>query len=121
MYHYLISNLEKKTEHLILHAGTNNAMDFSHQQIVNDLLALKQFIKEKLQNCNVILSMPTKRCDNQKASATVNLVNQQLPQLNIDIIENKNIDKHLSRHGLHLTNHGWVRLAMNFISYVKKL
>ena len=42
------------------------------------------------------MSMPTKRCDDQKASATVNLVKQQLSQLNIDIIENKNIsDKHL--------------------------
>ena len=117
MYHYLIPILEKKPEHLILHVGTND-----HQQIVNDLLALKQFVKGKLQNCNVILSMPIKRCDNQKASATVNLVNEQLSQLNIDIIENKNMsDKHLGRHGLHLTNHGRVRLAMNFISYVKKL
>ena len=67
-------------------------------------------------------SMPTKRYDNQKAYATVNLVNEQLSQLNIDIVESKNIsDKHLGRHGLHLTNHGRGRLAMNFISYVKKL
>ena len=58
---------------------------------MNNLLALKQFIKGKLQNCNVILSMPTKCCDNQRASATVNLVNEQLSQLNIGIIENKNI------------------------------
>ena len=64
MYHYLIPILEKKPEHLILHVGTNDAVDSSHQQIVNDLLTLKQFIKEKLQNCNVILSMPTKRCNN---------------------------------------------------------
>ena len=64
MYHYLILILEKKPEHLILHVGTNDAVDSSHQQIVNDLLTLKQFIKEKLQNCNVILSMPTKRCNN---------------------------------------------------------
>ena len=122
MYRYLTPIEEKKPELLILHVGTNDAADSSHQQIVNDLLALKQFIKEKLPNCNVILSMPTKRCDIQKASATVNLVNEQLSQLNIDIIENKNIsDKHLGRHGLHLTNHGRVRLAINFISYVKKL
>ena len=115
MYHYLILILEKKPEHLILHVRTNVAVDSSQQQIVNDLLALKQFIREKLQNSIVILSMPTKRCDN-KASATVNLVNQDLPQLNIDIIKNKSIsDKHLGRHGLHLTNHGRVKLAMNFI------
>ena len=116
MYHHLIPILEKKPEHLILHVGTNDAVDSSHQQIVNDLLTLKQFIKEKLQNCNVILSMPTKRCNSQKAYATVNLINQQLSQLNIDIIENNNIsDKHLDRDGLHLTNHGRLRLAMIFI------
>ena len=85
---------------------------------MNDLLALK----EKLQNCSAILSMRTKRCDNEKASAIVNLVDEQLSQLIIDIIDNKNIsDKHLSRHGLHVSNHGWVRLAMNFISYRNKL
>ena len=33
MYHYLISILEKKPEHLILHVGTNGAADSSHQQI----------------------------------------------------------------------------------------
>ena len=65
--------------------------------------------------------MPTKRCDNQKASTTVNLVDEQLSQLIIDIIENNISDKHLGRHGLHLSNHGRVSLAMNFISYVKKL
>ena len=66
--------------------------------------------------------MPTKHCDNQKASATVNLVNEQLAQLIIDITENKNIsDKHLGRHSVHWSNPGGIRLAMNFISYVKKL
>ena len=47
------------------------------------------------------------RCDNEKASATVNLVDEQLSQLINEIIDNKNIpDKHLSRHGLHVSNHG---------------
>ena len=65
--------------------------------------------------------MLTKPFDNNKSSATVNLVNEQLSQLNIDITENENMDKHLGKHGLHLTNHGQVRLATNLISYVKKL
>ena len=97
-------------------------MDSFLQQIVNDLLAIKQFINGKLQNCNAILLLPIKRCDNQKASATINLVKEQLSQMNIDITENKNIsDKHVGKHGLHLTNHRRVWLEMNFISYVKKL
>ena len=107
MYYYLIPILEKKSEDLILHDGTTNDADSSNQQTVNDLLAPKQFIKEKQQICNVILSMPTKHCDNQNESATVNLVNKQLSLLNIDMIEYKNTsDKDLGRHVLHLTNHG---------------
>ena len=58
MYHYLIPVLEKKPEHQILHLSTSHVEDFSYQQIVNDLLPLKQIIKEKSWNCNVILSMP---------------------------------------------------------------
>ena len=115
MYYYLIPILEKKSEDLILHNGTTNDADSSNHQIVNDLLAPKQCIKEKLQNCNVILSMPTKPCDNQNASATVNLVNEQLSQLNIDMIEYKNTsDKDLSRHVVHLTNHGRVTQINNY-------
>ena len=59
--------------------------------------------------------MPSKRCDNQKAYATVNLAVEQLLQLIVDIIENKNISDQ------HLSNHGRVSLAKNFISYIKKL
>ena len=115
MYYYLIPILEKKSEDLILHDGTTNDADSSNQQIVNDLLAPKQFIKEKQQICNVILSMPTKHCDNQNESATVNLVNKQLSLLNIDMIEYKNTsDKDLGRHVLHLTNHGRVMQINNY-------
>ena len=121
IYLYLIPILEKKPEHLILHVGENDAADSSHQQIRNDVLALNQLIKEKLQNCNVLLLISTKRCDNQKASVTVNLVNKQLSQHNIEIIEYKNLDKHPGRYSLHLADHGRVRLTMNFISYAKKL
>ena len=59
--------------------------------------------------------MPTKRCDNQKAYATVNLTVEQLLQLIVGIIENKNISDQ------HLSNHERVSLAKNFISYIKKL
>ena len=56
MYYYLMPILEKKPEHLTLNVGTNDAAG-SYQQIVNNLLALKQFIREKLQKYNVILSL----------------------------------------------------------------
>ena len=36
MHHYLTPILKSKPEHLILHVGTNDTADSSHQQIVND-------------------------------------------------------------------------------------
>ena len=58
MYYCLMPILEKKSECLTLNVGINDAAG-SYQQIVNDLLALEQFIREKLQKCNVILSLPS--------------------------------------------------------------
>ena len=46
MYHYLQTIVEKIHDHLILCVGTNDATDF-HQQIVNNLLALKHFKTKK--------------------------------------------------------------------------
>ena len=43
-YHYFMPILKKKTEYWILHVRTNHAVD----SFVNDLLELKQLIREKL-------------------------------------------------------------------------
>ena len=48
MYHYIIPILEKEPTHLILHVGTNDVAQSSHQKIVDDLLKLKLFITDKL-------------------------------------------------------------------------
>ena len=114
--------IEKEPDYIILHVGTNDAITSSPQQIVDDLLALKLFVKEKLKNCEVILSLPTKRNDNGKAASNVLLVNEKLLQLKIKTIHHSNItDSHLSKRGLHLNNQGTVRLAMNFIFSVKRI
>ena len=102
----------------MLHVGTNDAANSSRSQIKNYLLALKEFTREKLQNCNIILSMPVKRCGNQKPPATVNLVNEQLSQMNIKIIENKNIsDRHLkpNQAARGINDHSWYTLLYNFL------
>ena len=52
MYHYAIPLLEKKSENIILHFGTNDACFKSGTDILKDLIELKDFILEKLHSCS---------------------------------------------------------------------
>ena len=38
MYHYLIPLLEEKTDHVILHAATNDVINYKGEEIVDKLL-----------------------------------------------------------------------------------
>ena len=88
---------------------------------MNKLLNFKSLIQEKLPDCKVFISTPTLRSDNGKATLTVNQLTNHLLQLNIDIIDNRNItSKYLSRKGLHLNESGSRRLAINFLERIKK-
>ena len=70
---------------------------------------------------DIFISTPALRSDNGKATLTVNQLTNHLLQLNIDIVDNRNIiSKHLSRKGLHLNESGLRRLAINFLERIKK-
>ena len=59
--------------------------------------------------------------DNGKATLMVNQITNHLLQLNIDIVDNRNIiSKHLSRKGLHLNESGSCHFAINFLERIKK-
>ena len=65
---------------------------------------------------------PLTNYDNCKAGNTANELTNMLINLNIPIVNNKNISrKHLGYKGLHLNSYGSSRLAMNLISVIKKL
>ena len=65
---------------------------------------------------------PLTNYDNWKAGNTVNELTNMLINLNVPIVNNKNISrKHLGYKGLHLNNYGSSRLGMNLISVIKKL
>ena len=69
----------------------------------------------------VFILTPTLRLDNGKATLMVNQITNHLLQLNIDIVDNRNIiSKHLSRKGLHLNESDSRRLAINFLERIKK-
>ena len=78
-------------------------------------------MQEKLPDCEIFISSPALSSDNGKAMLTVNQLSNHLLQLNIDIVDNRNIiSKHLSRKGLHLNESGSRRLAINILERIKK-
>ena len=87
---------------VIIHAGTNEAPCLTSRKILDNLLTLKSFITDNLPNCKVVISTPTLRTDVGNASLTVSQLTNHLLQLDIDIIENRNIDaRNLGKKGLH--------------------
>ena len=68
MFHYLVPLLEKMPDYVILHVGTNDAMDYEASAIVKKILQVKEFIKLRVPNCKVIISRPIKRHGNDNAS-----------------------------------------------------
>ena len=113
--------LHKKPKHIIFHIGTNDATHSTSREILVKLLKLKTLIKETLPETEVTFSTPTIRSDNGKAALTVRNLYDHLLDLNMDILDNRNItSKHLGRKGLHLNKAGSTRLPKNIIHKLRK-
>ena len=122
MYHYLIPLLEKKTDHVILHVGTNDVINYGGKEIVDKLLQLKSFNQEKLPTTDFIISKVIMRVDTKQRENVVTDVNNKLSELNIDIINNGNLDRnHLNGNGLHLNAKVILLYAKNLIDGIQKL
>ena len=121
MNHHIIPLLQKKPSNIIVYAGRNDAYHSTSKDILNKLLNFKSPIQEKLPDCKAFISTPTLRSDNGKATLMVNKLTNHLLQLNIGIVDNRNIiSKHLSRKGLYLNESGSRHLAINFLERIKK-
>ena len=105
---------------MIIHTGTNDTPSSTSREIQDNLLKLKTLVNEKLPQCKVWLSTPNLRTDHGKATLTVSQLVNNLLNLNIDVIDNRNIkNRHLSRKGLHLNDSGSKLLARNFLEKIK--
>ena len=111
----------KKPSHIMVHAGTNDVYNSTSREILEKLVNLKSLIQEKVRDCKVYILTPTLESGEGKATLTVNQLTNHLLQLNIDIVDNRNItSKHLSRKGLHLNESGSRSLAINCLERIKK-
>ena len=121
MQHNLVTILEKNPCRFIFHVGTNNVESCASREILDKLLKLKTFISEKCPQCQTIFSTPTIRSDKAKANLTVRQLTNHLLQLEIDVVDNRNItDRCIGRKGLHLNISGTIQLAKNFLNFIKK-
>ena len=83
MFHYLVSLLERMSDYLTLHVGTNNAIDCEASDIVKKILQVKGFIKNlRVPNCKPIIS----RLIKDNASHVIEEVIPQFQKLTIDMI-----------------------------------
>ena len=91
MKDYIKPLLKKKPDNVILHIGTNNAVNEPSRNILNEILMLKTMVENTLPSAKVVVSNVITRTDNGKAALTVIKLNELLEALEIDVIDNRNI------------------------------
>ena len=122
MYDYITPLLRKRPKYIFLHIGSNDAPHTTSEVILQDIQALKDFIETRLPESTVYLSCPVLRFDDVKAGFTLHHLDRKLKSLGGNIVNNSNIDGScLSKGGLHLNDKGSGRLAMNFLSLIRRL
>ena len=121
-YTYLIPLLRKKPSYIILMVGTNDAMIKSSEELLAELLALKNWIVEVLPGVIIAISCRTIRNDNQKARLTILHLRKKLNDLKSSntIINDNIVENHLGHKGLHLNNRGSAKLAMNYLAHIRR-
>ena len=119
------SNLEdlihEDLQKVIIHVGTNNAVNDTANEIFEKLKSLKEESEGQLPKCDVIISSLIKRTDDVKAHRTNEEVNKLIKASSIEFIDNSNIkEKQLGKRGLHLNNRGNSSMASNLLNAVRK-
>ena len=121
MKDYIRPLLRKCPEKIVLHVGTNDAIESSPEEIVEKIVSVKSFIESKLESCNVIISSPINRLDSQKFAVKIRNANAILKTIEgINLLCNDNIGtKHLGTKKLHLNMSGTKLLVTNILSKLR--
>ena len=122
MKDYVLPLLRKKPSRILVHVGTNDAVQSSADEIVEKIVGLRDFIKSHL-DVPVIISSPINRQDKNDLAIIIRNVNAKLKSLkNIDLIFNDNIIlKHLGKQKLHLNTSGTTQLVRNFLCKLRSI
>ena len=121
IYDYLKPLLAKQPT-VILHVGTNDAHVKTPNEMLNELIHLKEYVQTILPDSNVFISTPTLRLDDNKANVSLRELSKKLKDSVSNIVENGNIlSEGIGKKGLHLNEKGSGRLALNYINLMKRL
>ena len=105
-----------------MHVGTNDAVDKPSHVILNDLIKLKQSIELKHTGVEEIIACPIIRTDDSKARVTILKFIDKIKELNVKYLLNDNIGENcLEKKGLHLSQRGVARFAINLINLLRRL
>ena len=122
MFDYLVPLLKKEPTYIVLQIGSNDSPSKTGDEIANEISNLKAFIYKTLPNVRIFILCPVIRIDNIKANNTLRELDMILRNTYKDIVINDNIDiSCLGKRGLHLNPKGSGRLAINFISLMRRL
>ena len=123
MYDYLSPLLKKVPSVIILHIGSNDSTQKTSTEILEEIWNLKDRIESVLPKVKIYLSCPVIRIDNVKADLTLRHLGKKLQHhFSSSVIINDNIDSScLGKKVLHLNPRGSGRLAMNYISLMRRL
>ena len=114
--------MQCKPEYVLLNIGTNDCVNNTSDEVLKELLSLKEHIEKKLPSTTVIISLPTVRMDSAKANVIIRNLNTKLKKLNMLHLDNANLQEHhLGKKGLHFNDHGTKKMASNIISFIKRL
>ena len=122
MYTHLPEMFKDKPNYVLLHIGTNDCTDKTSDEVLRELTNLVEYIKKVLPTTIVILSLPTVRADNARASAIQKNLTTKLKRSFYPILDNSNISiSDLGKKGLHFNAQGTRKMAGNIISLIKRL
>ena len=115
MHHLLEPLLQKRTNIIILHVGTNNCLEESSRVVLDRYLNLKTFIENSLPKCKVIICNIINRTDDSKVSLTKGNLNNHLNSLKLNIVDNSTTDKEC------LGKRGTGKPAIIFVDKIRSL
>ena len=122
LYTHLPWAFNLQPEHIIIHVGTNDCAKKTSDEVLRELFNIKIYIRKVLPSCKVWISLPTMRTDNNRANTIIRNLNLKMKKHSDMIIDHSNInERHLSKKGLHLNDHGIKEIARNIISHIKRL
>ena len=122
MYTRISNIIALKPEYILLHVGTNDCTNKTSDEVLRELECLLEYIRKVLPGSQVIISQPIVRADNIKANQIIKNFNFKLKRLQYKMLDNSNLNvSHLGKRGLHFSDYGTKKMAINIISLIKRL